>query len=130
MISLYQLKPSFQKLLRPLVRTLHEWGISPNCITLSAVVLSAAMGGLIYFNGRERFCWLLLPAVLFFRMALNAFDGMMARQYHLTTKRGAILNELGDIVSDICIYLPFVNVVDGSDAAPAPASLTADTRNV
>jgi CDP-diacylglycerol--glycerol-3-phosphate 3-phosphatidyltransferase len=40
------------------------------------------------------------------RMALNALDGMMARQYNLQSKMGALLNEMGDVVSDILLYYP------------------------
>ena len=41
------------------------------------------------------------------RMALNAIDGMLAREYEKTTKFGCILNELGDVLSDVLLYLPF-----------------------
>jgi CDP-diacylglycerol--glycerol-3-phosphate 3-phosphatidyltransferase len=39
-------------------------------------------------------------------MALNALDGMMARQFNMQSKLGAVLNEFGDIVSDIALYFP------------------------
>ena len=39
-------------------------------------------------------------------MALNAIDGMMARELHMSTQLGAVLNELGDAVSDLGLYLP------------------------
>jgi CDP-diacylglycerol--glycerol-3-phosphate 3-phosphatidyltransferase len=44
--------------------------------------------------------------VLLLRMALNALDGMMARTYEMQSKMGALLNEVGDIVSDIVLYYP------------------------
>jgi CDP-diacylglycerol--glycerol-3-phosphate 3-phosphatidyltransferase len=47
-----------------------------------------------------------MPIVLLLRMALNALDGMMARQYNLQSKMGALLNEVGDVVSDIVLYYP------------------------
>ncbi len=40
-------------------------------------------------------------------MALNALDGMMARTYNQQTKKGEILNELGDIISDLFIFFLF-----------------------
>ena len=52
--------------------------------------------------------FLLLPIVLFVRMALNALDGMMARECNQQTRLGAILNETGDVISDIALYLPFL----------------------
>ena len=47
-----------------------------------------------------------MPIVLLLRMALNALDGMMARQFNLQSKMGAALNEIGDVVSDIVLYFP------------------------
>jgi CDP-diacylglycerol--glycerol-3-phosphate 3-phosphatidyltransferase len=49
---------------------------------------------------------LALPVVLFVRMALNAIDGMLAREHGQRSRLGAMLNELGDAVSDAALYLP------------------------
>ena len=43
-------------------------------------------------------------------MALNAMDGMMAREYGQQTLFGCYLNELADIVSDAFLYLPFAQL--------------------
>jgi CDP-diacylglycerol---glycerol-3-phosphate 3-phosphatidyltransferase len=59
---------------------------------------------------------LLVPPTLFVRMALNAIDGMLAREFDQKSRLGAILNELGDVVSDTALYLPFA-VVDGVSPA-------------
>jgi CDP-diacylglycerol--glycerol-3-phosphate 3-phosphatidyltransferase len=52
---------------------------------------------------------LVLPPVLLVRMALNAIDGMLAREHDMKTRLGAMLNELGDVVSDALLYLPFAH---------------------
>jgi len=105
MISVYKLKPKFQALLQPLLARLHKWGVSPNLLTLLGILLSIAMG--IYaFYGNRLLALILLPLVLLVRMALNALDGMMARQFNMQSKLGAVLNEIGDIVSDIALYYP------------------------
>jgi len=105
MISVYKLKPKFQALLQPLLACLHKWGVSPNLLTLLGILLSVAMG--IYaFYGNRILALILLPLVLLVRMALNALDGMMARQFNMQSKLGAVLNEIGDIVSDIALYFP------------------------
>jgi CDP-diacylglycerol--glycerol-3-phosphate 3-phosphatidyltransferase len=41
-------------------------------------------------------------------MMLNALDGMLATTYNLKSKEGEILNEIGDVLSDIAIYFPFI----------------------
>ncbi|MFT7618873.1 MAG: CDP-diacylglycerol--glycerol-3-phosphate 3-phosphatidyltransferase [Planctomycetota bacterium] len=43
-------------------------------------------------------------------MALNAIDGMLAREHAMKSDLGAILNEMGDVVADTAIYLPFALV--------------------
>lgn len=105
MISVYQLKPKFQALLQPLLRRLRSWGVSPNLLTLLGMILSLAMG-IFAFYGDRTIALILMPIVLLLRMALNALDGMMARQYNLQSKMGALLNEIGDVVSDILLYYP------------------------
>jgi len=105
MISVYKLKPKFQALLQPLLVRLNKRGVSPNLLTLLGILLSIAMG--IYaFYGNRILALILLPIVLLVRMALNALDGMMARQFNLQSKLGAVLNEIGDIISDIALYFP------------------------
>jgi len=106
MASIYQLKPKFQNLLRPLVIRLAEKGVSANQVTLSALALSIFIGLFIYLLPFQ-LCFLLIPITLFVRMALNAVDGMLAREHNMQTPLGAILNELSDVVSDAALYLPF-----------------------
>jgi len=114
MPSIYQLKPAFQGLLRPLVQWLARIGVTANAVTVAALLLSLATGGAIAWTRGGRWL-LLLPLVLFVRMALNAMDGMLAREHNQKTALGAILNELGDVVADAGLYLP-LGVVPGFNA--------------
>jgi CDP-diacylglycerol--glycerol-3-phosphate 3-phosphatidyltransferase len=109
MASIYDLKPKFQNLLRPIVAELARGGVTPNQVTIAALVLSLATGAVIAWTRGGR-ALLLLPVVLFARMALNAIDGMLAREYNLKSALGAILNELGDVVADAGLYLPLARV--------------------
>lgn len=109
MISIYQLKPRFQSLLRPTVGLLATGGFTANTVTLFATALSISLGILLWQTS-EPALFLLLPLWMFLRMALNAIDGMLAREYDQKTPLGAYLNELTDVVSDAALYLPFVLV--------------------
>jgi CDP-diacylglycerol--glycerol-3-phosphate 3-phosphatidyltransferase len=110
MPSIYDLKPAFQRLLRPVTRSLAACGITANQVTLAALVLSCFAGGLIAWQPDNPSLLLLLPGTLFLRMALNAIDGMLAREHDMKSKLGAVLNELGDVVSDVALYLPLALV--------------------
>ena len=111
MPSIYQLKPAFQNLLRPLVRGLAGAGISPNQVTLAALVLSLAVGAAIALLPAYHAVLLLVPLVMFVRMALNAVDGMLAREHAMQTVLGGFLNELTDVLADCALYLPFALVL-------------------
>jgi len=113
MPSIYGLKPKFQGLLRPIVNWLAHIGVTANQVTIAALLLSLTVGHVIAWKQGGR-SLLLLPAVLFVRMALNAMDGMLAREHNQKTALGAILNELGDVVADIGLYFP-LSLVPGFD---------------
>jgi CDP-diacylglycerol--glycerol-3-phosphate 3-phosphatidyltransferase len=111
MLSIYGLKPKFQALLRPFVNWLAGVGVAANQVTILALVLSLGTGAAIAWTHGGR-TLLLLPAVLFVRMALNAIDGMLAREHNQKSALGAVLNELGDVVADAGLYLPLAVVPD------------------
>lgn len=106
MASVYDLKPAFQRLLRPSVGALAKAGITANQVTVAALLLSVATGAALLAWPERRWVLLLVPAVLFVRMALNAVDGMLAREHDMKSRLGAMLNELGDVLSDSALYLP------------------------
>ncbi len=120
MPSVYDLKPRFQGLLRPGVGALARAGVTANQVTAAAAVLSLAVGATIALLPERRWPLLLLPLALLVRMALNAVDGMLAREHGQRSRLGALLNELGDVVADAALYLPLA-VVPGVPAAPVIA---------
>ncbi|HFE49084.1 MAG TPA: CDP-alcohol phosphatidyltransferase family protein, partial [Chromatiaceae bacterium] len=74
---------------------------------LAALAISIATGASMAVFADASWPLLLIPVVLFLRMALNAIDGMLAREHAMQSPLGAILNELGDVISDAALYLPF-----------------------
>ncbi len=106
-MSIYALKPRFQQLLRPAVRALHRRGISANQVTLAAFAVSLLLGLLLCaLADSPRWFWL-LPLWFFLRMALNAVDGMLAREFGQQSALGGYLNEITDVAADAALYLPF-----------------------
>jgi CDP-diacylglycerol--glycerol-3-phosphate 3-phosphatidyltransferase len=92
----------------PLLKLLRNIGVSPNALTLLAVFLSFAIGWLFWYSSENNTYFLLVALGILLRMMLNALDGMMARIYNLQSKTGEILNEVGDIVSDVVIFFPLI----------------------
>lgn len=116
MPSIYDLKPKFQGLLRPISNRLAQAGVTANQITVLAMLISFVAGGLIYLFPAQHWPLLAIPLVLFVRMALNAIDGMLAREHNMKSSLGAILNELGDVLSDAALYLPLA-LITGVNAS-------------
>ena len=108
MISIYKLKPKFQKLLMPLLRLLYGLGVTPNFLTVFTILFSFFIGYLLFLGIENKIYFLFVSLGLLIRMMLNALDGMMATTYNLKSKEGEILNEIGDVLSDIAIYFPFI----------------------
>ncbi|CAI8723658.1 CDP-alcohol phosphatidyltransferase family protein [Chryseobacterium sp. IT-36CA2] len=108
MISVYKLKPKFQQLLTPVLLFFHRNNITANQITISSILLSVVIGILFWNADISKWFFLSLPVGLLLRMAFNALDGMMARKFNQTSTLGEVLNEVGDIVSDIIIFFPLL----------------------
>lgn len=107
MPSIYQLKPRFQALLRPSVQRLYERGVTANQVTVSAALVSVLLGVLLAWLAHVTWLFVLIPLWMLLRMALNAVDGMLAREFGQQSKLGAYLNELSDVIADAALYLPF-----------------------
>jgi CDP-diacylglycerol--glycerol-3-phosphate 3-phosphatidyltransferase len=105
-MTLYQWKPRFQALLRPAVAWLAQRGVTANSVTVAAAAGSVLVGVTMALQSDTRAVFLLLPVWSFIRMALNAVDGMLAREFHQQSRLGAYLNELADVVSDAALTLP------------------------
>jgi CDP-diacylglycerol---glycerol-3-phosphate 3-phosphatidyltransferase len=122
MPSVYQLKPAFQRLLRPLVSLLARLGVTANQVTVLTCLISVALGFHLAFRGGP---WAALPVWLFLRMACNAIDGMLAREHGQASRLGAVLNELTDVVADAALLLPFAYLPGWSPLWVATVALLA-----
>lgn len=109
-MTIYDLKPAFQNLLRPICRLLANTGVTANQVTVAALLFSLVVGGLFALNPTSAWAAYLVPIWLFVRMALNAIDGMLAREHNMKSALGGVLNEIGDVVSDTALYIAFAFV--------------------
>ena len=125
MATLYDIKPAFQARLRPLTARLAASGVTANQVTVAAMLMSVATGALLAVFPDEHALFFLLPLVLFVRMALNAIDGMLAREFGQASTLGMYLNELADIVSDLALILPFALVAPFSPAGVVSFAIAA-----
>ena len=109
-MSIYELNPKFQNLLRPFAIKLEARGVTANQVTLAACAISVILGLILTALSDYEWLFILIPIWLFVRMALNAIDGMLAREFNQKSRLGGYLNEITDVVSDAALYLPFAFV--------------------
>ncbi|WP_202905013.1 CDP-alcohol phosphatidyltransferase family protein [Neptunomonas antarctica] len=76
-------------------------------MTVIALVISVMLGAFLSLPGIDPLWFLLLPVWMFLRMAFNAIDGMLAREFKQQSALGAYLNELSDVIADAALLLPF-----------------------
>ena len=91
-MTLYAFKSRFQAFLRPLVAVLARRGVTANQVTLAAGLGSVSIGALTALGPQTAWLFLLLPLWLPLRMALNAVDGLLAREHGQKSPLGAYLN--------------------------------------
>lgn len=111
MLSIYALKPAFQNLLRPFVNFLYRKGITANQITLLAMFTSLGISAFIYFYFNKfsvNYFLLIYPIWMLIRMAFNAIDGMLAREFNQQSNLGAFYNELCDVISDSALFFSLI----------------------
>lgn len=97
---------SFELLFDPLFRVPFATGL-----------LLAAILPLIGGFAQHLWVFALIPLWMIVRMALNAIDGMLAREFGQQSRLGAYLNELCDVIADSALILPFA-LIPGVSLAP------------
>jgi len=117
-MSIYALKGRFQDLLRPGVRGLHRAGVTANTVTVAAALVSLLVAAAVWWWApAQPLLYLVLPLWMLLRMALNAVDGMLAREFGQQSRLGAYLNELCDLLADAALYLSLLSVPGVNPAA-------------
>lgn len=106
-ISTYALKPKLQEWLRPVARNWVNRGLTANQVTLVTTAISVALGVILSVLANVSVLFWLLPIWFLVRMVLNAIDGLMAREFMQESAQGGYFNEVGDVVSDAVLFLPF-----------------------
>ncbi|MFI8788489.1 CDP-alcohol phosphatidyltransferase family protein [Streptomyces sp. NPDC055105] len=107
MNGLYALKPWYADRLSGLRRALAARQVSPDTLTAAGVVCAAGAAAAL--------AWLPTPSaalpvavLLAGRLAFANLDGALARDTGRTTRRGALLNELGDRAADLLVIAGFL----------------------
>ncbi|MEW1887525.1 CDP-alcohol phosphatidyltransferase family protein [Streptomyces sp. NBC_00523] len=109
MNGLYALKPWYADRLSGVRAALVRREVSPDTLTAAGVAAAAGAAAAL--------AWLPAPVaalpvavLLAARLAFANLDGALARDTGRTTRRGAVLNELGDRVADLLVLAGFLTL--------------------
>ena len=126
--GLYALKPRFAAALAGPADWLAARGVGPDTLTAAGVACALAAGLCLAASGLGAWTALLVAPLALARLTFNALDGLVARRSESARPWGAVVNELGDRVADLGVFLG-LGLVPGADgglvAAAAVASLLA-----
>ena len=101
--GLYSIKPAFVKALGPIERWARSRGITPSQVTAAAIPVEIATAAILVLATWSPVLVVLVPPLAFLWMALNALDGALARSTGLSSRRGAVFNELVDRFGDLLV---------------------------
>ncbi|GGS10547.1 hypothetical protein GCM10010252_57140 [Streptomyces aureoverticillatus] len=110
-LGLYALKPWYARKLSGVRGALARREVSPDTLTAAGVVCAAgAAAALAWLPGPlpAPLTALAVAVLLAARLAFANLDGALARDTGRTTRRGALLNELGDRAADLVMLAGFL----------------------
>jgi len=107
---IYSIKPYFQKTLVPARNLCLKLHVSPTIINIKGVIASVIIALAIVFYPQWPILIFFIPIFAFVRTALNALDGMVARELAASSAFGEVLNEFLDRLSDVIIFGAFIFV--------------------
>jgi CDP-diacylglycerol---glycerol-3-phosphate 3-phosphatidyltransferase len=104
-MGIYAIKPKFQQFLTPVKNFFVKNKVHPTTINFMALILSLVGGAVLYFSDVYINLLFYIPLMAFARTALNALDGMIARELKVKNQGfGEVLNEFFDRISDASIF--------------------------
>ena len=111
----YDLQQQYRRLLRPLAPLLARSGVTATTVAITTLLASLAYGIWLYQpfadHGPNPYPYLLLGPFLLVRMALNMMTELLSGSEQ-TTPAGVYLREIGMVVADTALYLPFLDLIE------------------
>jgi CDP-diacylglycerol--glycerol-3-phosphate 3-phosphatidyltransferase len=102
--GIYQVKPAFQRSLEGIQHWLVERHVHPDVLTFAALGLSVVGGAAVYVAPDAVWMLAAIPPIALVRTALNALDGLVAKQTGLARPWGEVLNEFSDRLADVALF--------------------------
>ena len=95
----------FRRTARGATRLCLRLGISADLISYSSVIFAAAAAGCFWRSSAHPLLLIVAPLFCYLRLWCNMLDGMVALAAGAASRRGELVNELPDRVSDAAISM-------------------------
>jgi phosphatidylglycerophosphate synthase len=82
-----------------------EYGIHPDAISYLSIFAAVAAAICFWKSGQTHWLLIVAPLFCYLRLWFNMLDGMVAVAANKASRRGEILNDLQDRLSDIIIFV-------------------------
>ena len=102
-MTLDGLRPMADRAIAPVVSGAKRAGLTPDAVSVLALVVAIAAGGSFYYAGEERLFYLLGAFLVWLNGVLDLVDGKLARETGTASPAGDLLDHVLDRYADIII---------------------------
>lgn len=95
----------FRKTAHGSVQLCVKFGIHPDTVSYASIVVSVGAGLCFWLAATRPFLLIVAVGLCYIRLWLNMLDGMVALASNKASRRGEILNDLPDRISDVAIFV-------------------------
>jgi phosphatidylglycerophosphate synthase len=103
-ISRRPIAAGFQRTAEGTTRFCVRHGIHPDAISYLSILAALAAAICFWKSGQTRWLLIVAPLFCYLRLWFNMLDGMVAVAANKASRRGELLNDLPDRVSDVIIF--------------------------
>ena len=102
-MTLDGLRPLADRVIRPFISGSKRAGLTPDAVSLLALLAAIAAAGSFYLAGETRFAYLLGALLVFCNGMLDLLDGALARELDTSSSAGDLLDHVLDRYADIAV---------------------------
>jgi Phosphatidylglycerophosphate synthase len=102
-MTLDGLRPLADRVIRPFVSGSKRAGLTPDTVSLLALLAAIAAAGSFYLAGETRLAYLLGALLVFCNGMLDLLDGALARELDTSSSAGDLLDHAFDRYADIAV---------------------------
>lgn len=106
-MTLDQFRPLANRLLTPFVAASVKLGLTPNAVSVLAIVVAGVAGGAFYLGGQSPVFYAVGAVLVFLNGWLDLLDGALARELETASDAGDLLDHVLDRYADILLLVGF-----------------------